>query len=751
MARQTQICVFNDPSPSVIRGVPAQTGSNLIDIVSGVDGVSNPSVGASQAGAPVVLNPQGRIDSSLLGQGTTAVAGEALLAGNLVHLYSNGGVLTMERAFAASTGVPPSSPNPASYPVSAEGFVTTDVNSAETATVSFVGLFTYFDNNSEFSVSDLGKEVFLSPITAGGITKTRPSGIGQLDQSVGYVVAFSGPNQVTVQFIAGFKDFSQISGIAQVVQGGTGADLSLTGGANRFVRQSTVGGPFTVSVFALADIPQSGATTGQAIAWNGSAWVPTTEAQTFSPVSNQYLTGYTASTGVFTAATVTTVSGITVSGVPSAGQVLTATGASAANWQTPSTGPTGILSYNLGATVQQIEVTANVLTATLDDNDVGPLFNPDTVGLPVAASITFSNLTGATFLNGQTVTILTSSGWGGGSPTITANFVHANYAPTADVGNVSVGTSITFSALQADNVSVFHFYGQPDTALTFAVTLPDTIRAPFEVWNDATGATLHLGTVSNPTTQFFTNPIFTSEAGFYSVDNIGDGLGPQLIVAGVGGFGGNSFQCSGFINSGGRAQFSAPFGYTSGNTIVIASAYTGSIPSTNLTALNLICGNSTNQVAATQTGIDLAVVNTGGGTLTSPTGMFITPPAGGTVTDFTGLHIESQVACGGTSYGILCDDGVSKFSGLAYNIVTKFVNYTATRDDHTINCNGTFTLTLPTGGGLAVGQEFYIKNIGVGVITVSSAVNIDGAPSLNITTQYDSITVQWDGTQYWIY
>ncbi len=56
------------------------------------------------------------------------------------------------------------------------------------------------------------------------------------------------------------------SGTLSVTVGGTGANLSATGGSNQIVRQNSVGGAFTVSVLAAADIPNLDAskiTTGQ--------------------------------------------------------------------------------------------------------------------------------------------------------------------------------------------------------------------------------------------------------------------------------------------------------------------------------------------------------------------------------------------------------------------------------------------------------------------------------------------------------
>lgn len=54
--------------------------------------------------------------------------------------------------------------------------------------------------------------------------------------------------------IGGSVAASTITGILSLAHGGTGADLSATGGANQFVRQSTSGGAFTVSSLASADL-----------------------------------------------------------------------------------------------------------------------------------------------------------------------------------------------------------------------------------------------------------------------------------------------------------------------------------------------------------------------------------------------------------------------------------------------------------------------------------------------------------------
>lgn len=83
-----------------------------------------------------------------------------------------------------------------------------------------------------------------------------------------------------------------ISGQLALARGGTGADLSATGGAGQYVKQATSGGAFTVGTIPVADVPGFG--------------------------------------------------GVTVTGTPSTGQVPTATSSTAATWQTITSYPGSI-------------------------------------------------------------------------------------------------------------------------------------------------------------------------------------------------------------------------------------------------------------------------------------------------------------------------------------------------------------------------------------------------------------------------
>jgi hypothetical protein len=57
-------------------------------------------------------------------------------------------------------------------------------------------------------------------------------------------------------------DLSTVTGILPVLNGGTGANLSATGGAGKFVRQFTLGGPFTVGTIAASDLTNTTVGTG---------------------------------------------------------------------------------------------------------------------------------------------------------------------------------------------------------------------------------------------------------------------------------------------------------------------------------------------------------------------------------------------------------------------------------------------------------------------------------------------------------
>jgi len=81
-------------------------------------------------------------------------------------------------------------------------------------------------------------------------------------------------------------------------------------------------------------------------------------------------------------------------------------------------------------------------------------------------------------------------------------------------------------------------------------------------------------------------------------------------------------------------------------------------------------------------------------------------------------------------------------------------NTTLDNTHSTVTCgagNETFTVTLPAVSGVS-GRIYTIKNVGTGTITVdgASSETIDSATTAVISSQFDSITIQCDGTEWWI-
>jgi hypothetical protein len=76
---------------------------------------------------------------------------------------------------------------------------------------------------------------------------------------------------------------------------------------------------------------------------------------------------------------------------------------------------------------------------------------------------------------------------------------------------------------------------------------------------------------------------------------------------------------------------------------------------------------------------------------------------------------------------------------------------TFTTRDYTINCTGGLpsTINLPTAVGI-IGKMYVLKNSGLGTVTLAAAVGefIDGAPTVTLAVQYESITVQSDGADW---
>lgn len=342
---------------------------------------------------------------------------------------------------------------------------------------------------------------------------------------------------------------------------------------------------------------------------------------------------------------------------------------------------------------QSITVASNVLTVT---PQAGNRFAPWIIG----STLTFSGLTSATFLNPGTVT----------SIQITSNVVTV----TAN-NSFSNGQTILMKGLTAATFLNW-------VVLTITTATGTNFTAPFTHANY--GPTADTGTA---------NPIATVTSSAYS----GGGSSAAVCTFGT----------------------HANFGPTTDTTGTIYGgtfqSVTGAVfaPAVNVNSggMDMICGQ---------------VVDTGNqGHVGNICGTFYTQMSdqAGYVDNQYAIYMQDQHQTARSRsanvWAIYVQGGPSRFAGLATNIVSKTTTYTVTVNDYTILCNGTFTVTLPTATtflsgadpqGVKIGQVFTIKNTGTGTITVSSTANIDGSTTFTLGTQYQSVSVQWDGTQYWV-
>ena len=103
----------------------------------------------------------------------------------------------------------------------------------------------------------------------------------------------------------------------------------------------------------------------------------------------------------------------------------------------------------------------------------------------------------------------------------------------------------------------------------------------------------------------------------------------------------------------------------------------------------------------------------------------------------------------GEHYVSMMDDGaVAVFPQGGVRTVTAGLTLNSTH--RVVLCNGTFTVTLPP-IATHVDQEYWIKNIGTGTITIdgNAAETIDNALTLVVPIRYDSPHIVADSAGWW--
>lgn len=122
----------------------------------------------------------------------------------------------------------------------------------------------------------------------------------------------------------------------------------------------------------------------------------------------------------------------------------------------------------------------------------------------------------------------------------------------------------------------------------------------------------------------------------------------------------------------------------------------------------------------------------------------------GNVTKAT-MGRDGNFGCG-HAFPFLPKSMLSVKGPIATAIATKTANYTLTNNDSTVlgdAASGNITMTLSSVSGIA-GRQYTVKKIDSSANTVTVAGTIDGATNKVLNTQYDSVTVQTDGSVWWI-
>jgi hypothetical protein len=117
--------------------------------------------------------------------------------------------------------------------------------------------------------------------------------------------------------------------------------------------------------------------------------------------------------------------------------------------------------YNIAQeNVTNVQVASSVLTITATNS------------FPAGIEVTFRNLKKATFLNGQTVTVLTSS-----ATQFTATFVHVNYGPTKETAGTANPQGVTVQNAKANT-----FQYQSGIKTANSATTPGTVISVQQSW-----------------------------------------------------------------------------------------------------------------------------------------------------------------------------------------------------------------------------------------------------------------------------
>ncbi|MFH1619972.1 MAG: hypothetical protein ABIG11_08720 [bacterium] len=243
------------------------TGNTARISATGV--VGSGGANATWDGATIAVNRGGTGAASLTsygvlyGNGTAAVGATAAGTANYL-LQSNGGISAPSWVQATDSSVNSTIVKRDASGDFSAGTITADITGNVTTASNLAG----GANGSIPYQTGAGATSMLGAGTAGYLLQTNgaavPTWVQATDSSVNSTIVKRGASgnfsagTITADVTGNVSGTAaNVTGIVAVANGGTGSNLSGTGGANQFVKQSSVGGAFAVGSITDADVPNT--------------------------------------------------------------------------------------------------------------------------------------------------------------------------------------------------------------------------------------------------------------------------------------------------------------------------------------------------------------------------------------------------------------------------------------------------------------------------------------------------------------